>query len=134
MRLGLCPQLRRLWMRLVTKTVLPERLKPVTASQAVAPPASSPRLLDSRSDAWAKIGGSQPQFITDDIPIPIASDRSRRRSREAVSRGPLEYGFPLARRRQEVCQNSRSRKPLSAWTALASGSPHARPLRSGLIE
>src|SRR6266576_431160 len=69
MRLGLCPQLRRLWMRLVTNTVLPERLRPVTASQTVAPPASSRRLPDSRSDAWAKIGGSQPQFTTDDILI-----------------------------------------------------------------
>jgi len=32
----------------------------------------------------------------------------------AVSRGPLEYGFPLARRRQEVCQKSGRCKPLPA--------------------
>src|SRR5258708_7354116 len=42
MRLGLCAQLKRLWIRLVMKTVLPERLKPVTASQTGAPPASPP--------------------------------------------------------------------------------------------
>src|SRR5215510_7359243 len=71
MRLGLCAELKRLWIKLVIKTVLPERLKPVTASQTVAPPAISPRL--SRSDAWAKIGGSQLKFTMDGIP---KSDRS----------------------------------------------------------
>ena len=71
MRLGLCAELSRLWIRLVIKTVLPERLRPVTASQTVAPPASSPRL--SRSDAWAKIGGSQLKFTMDGI---TKSDRS----------------------------------------------------------
>src|SRR5262249_27073691 len=71
MRLGLCAQLNRLWIRLVTKTVLPERLKPVTASQTVALLARSPKLPDTRSDAWTKIGGSQPQFIIGDISDPI---------------------------------------------------------------
>src|SRR6201984_3591105 len=65
MRLGLCAQLKRLGIRLLMKTFLPERLKPVTASQTVAPPASSPRL--SRSDAWAKIGDSQLKFTQDGI-------------------------------------------------------------------
>src|SRR5215467_10245981 len=69
MRLGLCAELKRLWIRLVIKTVLPERLKPVTASQTVAPPAISPRL--SRSDAWAKIGGSQLKFTMDGISHPL---------------------------------------------------------------
>src|SRR5262252_2767149 len=69
MRLGLCAELRRLWIKLVMKTVLPERLKPVTASQTVAPPASSPRL--SRSDAWAKIGDSQLKFTMEGISHPL---------------------------------------------------------------
>ena len=75
MRLGLCAQLKRLWIRLVMKTVLPERLKPVTASQTVAPPASSPRL--SRSDAWAKIGDSQLKFTKEDILNPMVPPHSR---------------------------------------------------------
>src|SRR5439155_10916460 len=70
MRLGLCAQLKRLWMRLVSSTVLPERLKPVTAREPVAQPASSPRL--SRSEACAKIGESQLKFSMDGIPNPIA--------------------------------------------------------------
>src|SRR5437660_10400643 len=70
MRLGLCAQLKRLWMRLVTSTVLPERLKPVTARETAALPASSPRL--SRSEACAKIGESQLKFSMDGIPNPIA--------------------------------------------------------------
>src|SRR5262245_43713507 len=49
-------------MRLVMNTVLPERLSPVTASHTVAPPASSPRLPVSRSDACASNGGSQLRF------------------------------------------------------------------------
>ena len=44
------------------KMVLPERLNPVTASQTVLAPASSPKLLASRSDASAKMGGSQLRF------------------------------------------------------------------------
>src|SRR5208337_1503234 len=55
--------LRRLWTRLVIKTVLPERLSPVTASQTVALPASSPRLLARRSDACTRMGGSQLRLI-----------------------------------------------------------------------
>src|SRR5262245_21471323 len=49
-------------MRLVMNTVLPERLSPVTANHTVAPPASSPRLPVSRSDACASNGGSQLRF------------------------------------------------------------------------
>ena len=71
MRLGLCSELSRLWIRLVIKTVLPERLSPVTASQTVAPPANSPRLLTSRSDACAKMGGSQLKLTMGGMPIPI---------------------------------------------------------------
>src|SRR6266446_1189802 len=94
MRLGLCAELNRLWIRLVIKTVLPERLKPVTASQTVAPPASSPRL--SRSDAWAKIGDSQLKFTMDGI---TKSDRSVSPAVVPAKAGiqdhrPLEYGFP----------------------------------------
>ena len=59
MRLGLCRELSRLWIRLVMNTVLPERLSPVTASHTVALPASSPKLLARRSDASAKNGGSK---------------------------------------------------------------------------
>ena len=109
MRLGLCAELKRLWTRLVIKTVLPERLKPVTASQTVAPPASSPRL--SRSDAWAKIGGSQLKFTMDDItksdrsvsPAVVPARGTPRRSRrrdpvaETQDHRPLEYGFALPR-------------------------------------
>src|SRR5262245_18286223 len=65
MRLGLCAELTSLWIKLVMKTVLQERLRPDTASQTVAPPASSLRL--SRSDAWAKTGGSQLKFMMDGI-------------------------------------------------------------------
>src|SRR5260370_97894 len=86
MRLGLCAQLKRLWIRLVMKTVLPERLKPVTASQTVAPPASSPRL--SRSDAWAKIGDSQLKFTKDGITNPIAQFSCRRPRETADPRPP----------------------------------------------
>src|ERR1700738_3346631 len=50
-------------MRLVIKTVLPERLSPVTASQTVAPPANSPRLPARRSEACTTIGGSQLKLI-----------------------------------------------------------------------
>src|SRR5262249_23473481 len=71
MPLGLCAHLKRFWIKVVIKTVWPERLKPVTASQTVAPPASSPRL--SRSDAWAKIGGSQLKFTIEDILNPLRS-------------------------------------------------------------
>src|SRR3954452_11807209 len=49
-------------MRLVMNTVLPDRLSPVTASQTVAVPANSLRLLTRRSDACAKIGGNQLKF------------------------------------------------------------------------
>src|SRR5262249_16726734 len=69
MRLGLWAELKRLCTRLVMKTVLPERLRPVTASQTVAPPASSPRL--SRADGWAKMGGSQLKFTMDGISHPL---------------------------------------------------------------
>src|SRR5204863_4782121 len=67
MRLGLCSALSRLWIRLVMKTVLPDRLRPVTASQTVVPPASPLRLLASRSDASAKIGGSQLRLTVEGI-------------------------------------------------------------------
>src|SRR6516164_5126917 len=114
MRLGLCAQLKRLWIRLVMKTVLPERLKPVTASQTVAPPASSPRL--SRSDAWAKIGDSQLKFTKEDILNPRAPQHSRA--------GPAH---------REVGLKSGFRK----WSREVDGaarpivrSPHARPSRS----
>jgi hypothetical protein len=63
MRLGLCSKLSRLWIRLVTKTVLPERLSPVTARETVAPPLNSLTVPASRSDASAKTGGSQLKFI-----------------------------------------------------------------------
>src|SRR5262249_28087562 len=69
MGLGLCAELKRLWTRLVMKTVLPERLRPVTASQTVAPPASSPRL--SPSDGWAETGGSQLKFTMHGISHPL---------------------------------------------------------------
>src|SRR5262245_39174692 len=90
MRLGLCAELKRLWIRLVIKTVLPERLKPVTASQTVAPPAISPRL--SRSDAWAKIGGSQLKFTKEDILNPMAPPRTLARDRQHREVG-LKSGF-----------------------------------------
>ena len=63
MRLGLWTALSRLWIRLVVKTVLPERLSPVTASQTVEP-ARSGRLmaLTSRSDAETTMGGNQLMF------------------------------------------------------------------------
>src|SRR5262245_14107316 len=67
MGLGLCRAVTRLWIRLVMKTVLPERLRPVTASQTAEPPASPLRLLASRSDASAKIGGSQLRLTGDGI-------------------------------------------------------------------
>src|SRR5215831_3513409 len=89
MRLGLCAELKRLWIRLVMKTVLPERLKPVTASQTVAPPASSPRL--SRSDAWAKIGDSQLKFTKEDILNPVAPPHSR--AGPAAPGGGLKIGL-----------------------------------------
>src|SRR5215469_6929209 len=84
MRLGLCAELKRLWIRLVMKTVLPERLKPVTASQTVAPPASSPRL--SRSDAWAKIGDSQLKFTKEGISHPLDRHGSQHTRVHARSR------------------------------------------------
>ena len=64
MRLGLCSELSRLWIRLVVKTVLPERLSPVTASQTVEPLASSVRLMafNSRSDVSTTMGGNQRIF------------------------------------------------------------------------
>ncbi len=93
MRLGLCAQLKRLWIRLVMKTVLPERLKPVTASQTVAPPASSPRL--SRSDAWAKIGDSQLKFTKDGITNPIAQFSCRRPRESGDPRPPGTTGGGL---------------------------------------
>src|SRR5712691_3961020 len=85
MRLGLCAQLKRLWIRLVANTVLPERLKPVTARQTVALPASSPRL--SRSEACAKIGGSQLKLIMGGIPefLPPSSWRQQVRLKIVVS-------------------------------------------------
>src|SRR5262252_8820635 len=94
MRLGLCAELKRLWIKLVIKTVLPERLKPVTASQTVAPPASSPRL--SRSDAWAKIGGSQLKFTIEDILNPPRSPwrpPPHSRLRPAAPGGGLKIGL-----------------------------------------
>src|SRR6201984_1662457 len=90
MRLGLCAQLKRLWIRLVMKTVLPERLKPVTASQTVAPPASSPRLR--RSGAWAKIGDRQLKVTKDGITNPIAQF-SCRRPRESGDPRPPASGI-----------------------------------------
>src|SRR5262249_53775300 len=147
MRLGLCAELNRLWIRLVIKTVLPERLKPVTASQTVAPP-SSPRL--SRSDAWAKIGGSQLKFTMDGItksdrsvsPAVVPARGTPRRSRrgdpvaEIQDHRPLEYGFALPQERQEVGLKSGFRKwsrevDGAAWPIVRS--PHAGPPRSGLI-
>ena len=59
MRLGLWIALRRLWIRLVMNTVLPERLSPVTARLTVEPCAMSARFAASESqpDALATIGG-----------------------------------------------------------------------------
>src|SRR3954470_20491242 len=63
-RLGLCSALNRLWTRLVMKTVLPERLRPVAASHTVEPPASSVRLVASAThpNASDTMGESQGTF------------------------------------------------------------------------
>ncbi len=68
MRLGLWTALSRLWMRLVVKTVLPDRLSPVTASQTVEPDRSG-RLIAfaSRSDAVTTAGGNQLIFMAIDL-------------------------------------------------------------------
>src|SRR5262245_63164963 len=60
MRFGLCRALSRLWIRLVVKTVLPERLSPVTASHTVEPAVRSARLKarNSRSEVSTTIGGT----------------------------------------------------------------------------
>jgi hypothetical protein len=54
-RCGWCSALSRLCTRLVMKTVLPARLKPVTASEAVEPLAISARsaTLESQSESVA---------------------------------------------------------------------------------
>ena len=64
MRFGLCTALSRLWIRLVMKTVLPERLRPVTARLTVAPWTRSARLVTSlnQPDALATNGESQSVF------------------------------------------------------------------------
>src|SRR5262249_1950998 len=86
-------ELKRLCTRLVMKTVLPERLRPVTASQTVAPPASSPRL--SRSDAWAKIGGSQLKFTMDGISHPLGRHRFPAQRVHARADGPAGGGLKI---------------------------------------
>src|SRR5437660_388984 len=61
MRAGLWSELRRLWIKLVMKTVLPERLRPVTASQTVRLSSNSVRssAFASQLAASATAGGSQ---------------------------------------------------------------------------
>jgi hypothetical protein len=89
------------------KTVLPERLKPVTASQTVAPPASSPRL--SRSDAWAKIGDSQLKFTMEGISHPldrhgVQHTRVHARPQPGTTGGGLKIGLSQVAR---VIEDSR---------------------------
>src|SRR5262245_57717046 len=117
MRLGLWAELKRLCTRLVMKTVLPERLRPVTASQTVAPPASSPRL--SRSDAWAKIGDSQLKFTKEDILNPLNSPLC---PRTHVGPAHREVGLKSGFRKWNREVDGAARPVV--------GSPHARPSRS----
>ena len=64
MRSGVWTALRRLWIRLVMNTVLPDRLRPVTARLTVEPWARSARLeiSDSQPDALASNGLSHGKF------------------------------------------------------------------------
>src|SRR5947209_14500686 len=114
MRLGLCAQLKRLWMRLVTSTVLPERLKPVTARETVALPASSPRL--SRSEACAKIGESQLKFSMDGIPNPIAH----------VLRVVPVTGTPRRERRGDPVAAAHIPEQHWLWVSARAGRQHQR--------
>jgi hypothetical protein len=92
MRFGLCSALRRLWIRLVMNTVLPERLSPVTASHTVAPPDNSPKVLTRRSEACAKTGGSQLRFTVGGI---ICASRASPPEMGA-GRRPRKYGHDRA--------------------------------------
>jgi hypothetical protein len=69
MRLGLCAELKRLWIKLVMKTVLPERLNLGELAGGATVWLAVTGL--SRSDAWAKIGDSQLKFTMEGISHPL---------------------------------------------------------------
>src|SRR5215831_15806624 len=138
MRLGLCAELKRLWTRLVMKTVLPERLRPVTASQTVAPPASSPKL--SRSDAWAKIGGSQLKFTMDGISHPLGRHGSRHNAFRREPTAPREVGLKSGfrkwkggRRPTDVAARGKCGHDGRPVTPPVQGDTNASPRTSGLF-
>src|SRR6516165_3030926 len=131
MRLGLCAELKRLWIRLVIKTVLPERLKPVTASQTVAPPASSPRL--SRSEAWAKIGGSQLKFTMDGISHPLDHWRLLVRGRQHRGRWAENRAFASGFGRWTAVHAHRWPRPFSRAMLVPRLQVRRRLILSGAI-